>query len=50
MSRAGGLHNCTISSGLDVVMDTIPDQEAELNQYYSFQLKKLYFVHILLAV
>jgi hypothetical protein len=32
------------------VVDTIPDRETEVNHYYSPQLKKSCFIHILLAV
>jgi hypothetical protein len=51
MSRAGQLHSWTTASASDVIVDAIPDQETEVNHSYSPQLKKkIYFVHILLAM
>jgi hypothetical protein len=50
MSGAGRLHSQTSALASDVVVDTIPDREIEVNHYYSSQWKKLYFVHILLSV
>jgi hypothetical protein len=50
MSRAGRLHSQPTASASDVVMDAIPDRETEVNHFYSPQLKKSYFVHILLAM
>jgi hypothetical protein len=50
MSGADRLHSRTTASVSDVVVDTILDRETEVNHYYSPQWKKLYFVHILLAV
>jgi hypothetical protein len=40
MSRADIFHSWTIACASDVVVDTIPDQEIEVNQYYLSQLKK----------
>jgi hypothetical protein len=43
MSGAGRLHSRTIASASDVVVDTIPDRETEINHYYSPQWKKTIF-------
>jgi hypothetical protein len=50
MSRVGRLHSWSTTSASDVVVDMIPDRETEVNHSYSPQLKKPYFIHILLAV
>jgi hypothetical protein len=39
MSRASRLHSRCFSSASDVVVDTIPDQKTEVNQYHSSQLR-----------
>jgi hypothetical protein len=50
LCRSYRLHSRTSAPASDVVVDTIPDRETEVNHYYSLQWKKSYFVHILLTV
>jgi hypothetical protein len=44
MSGAGRLHSQTSAPASDVVVDTIPDRETEVNHYYSPQWKKSNFI------